>query len=118
MDLHDRELDSLIHQAVQSPVTMQQKQRAWEQLQLRLAQQAVLPVSAVVEPPPTLQQNLTRFLNYLWQHTRSFALEETRYEQARLGRHSGHCYSFSCFPGQLAIEFLGPLRVSALNQVC
>lgn len=112
MDLHERELDSLIQQALQQPVTALQKQRAWAQLQLKLAEQAALPVVAADEP---LISRIWRS----WLHSlRAFALEETRYEAARQGRYAFSYYSFAACPPRFAMDLLGPLRVSTMSPVC
>ncbi len=116
MDLYERELDSLIQQALPLPVTAQQKQRAWEQLQLKLVAQSDLaaPCEKVVTADPLLY----RVWRGLLQGLRSFALEETRYETARQGRYTFSYYSFSTHPPRFAIDIMCPLRVSAMGQVC
>ncbi len=114
MDLHERELDSLIQQALPLPVTAQQKQRAWEQLQLKLAAQADLAAPCDKAADPLLN----RVWRGLLQGLRSFALEETRYETARQGRYTFSYYSFSTHPPRFAIDIMCPLRVSAMGQVC
>lgn len=116
MDLHDRELDSLISLAMRSePVLPQQKQYAWEQLQLRLAAEAAQPT---FQPAPSLADQAARLFRSIWQTLRSFALEESRYQNARQEQYSFRYYSFSGSPVSFAMELIGPLRTSSMGQVC
>lgn len=114
MDLHDHELDSLIHLSLQpTPVTSQQKQAAWERLQAALAE----PVTAA-EETPALRARLARTARDAWLVVRSFALEEARYESARQERYTFRYYSFTPDPASFSLEILGPMRMSKLGQMC
>lgn len=114
MDLHDRELDSLITLALQpQSVTSRQKQRAWEQLQTKLAAEAALPAVQ-----PSFGHQAMRLFRSVGQSLRSLMLEETPYHNARQERYTFRCHSFSNRPVSLAMELIGPLRITSMGQVC
>lgn len=116
MDLHERELDSMIQQTLLLPVTAQQKQRAWEQLQLKLADPAAGRSS--VEAVMVVEPFLSRVWRVLLSSLRSFALEEARYETARQERYAFSYYHFSASSPRLVLDLMGPLRGTAMSPVC
>lgn len=114
MDLHDRELDSLITLTLQpQTVTSRQKQRAWEQLQTKLAAEATLPTVQ-----PSFGDQAMRLFRSIGQSLRSLMLEEAPYQNARQERYAFRYYSFSSRPVSFAMELIGPLRITSMGQVC
>lgn len=87
MGMHDHEFEALIRATLQSsrPVTTQHKQRAWSAMQVKLAQQVMLP------PLPQQRSLLDRLTCLIGLCGRWFfqeMLEEGRYRRAELSRYS------------------------------
>ena len=112
MVLPDNNLDSWIEVALQpgTSITQQQKQLAWERLSQKAMAQAMLPAALLCEE----KTYATRFWEaggVLWRLFSAFAVEEERYERARQNRHMTR-YQYMSVNGELAIQFLAPLRFS------
>jgi hypothetical protein len=112
MDLPDNNLDTWIEVALQpgTTVTPHQKQLAWERLNQRVMEQAILPAELSYEE----KSYAIRFREaggMLWRWLSAFAVEEERYERARQNRHMMR-YQYMSLNGDLAIQFLAPLRFS------
>jgi hypothetical protein len=112
MDLPDNNLDAWIDVSLQpgTNITPQQKQLAWERLSEKAMQQTILPAVLMVEEKPYA----TRFWEastVLWRLFSAFATEEDRYERAHQNRHMMR-YQYFKPNGELALQFLSPLRLS------
>jgi hypothetical protein len=112
MDLPDNNLDAWIEVSLQpgKNISPQQKQIAWERLSEKVRQQTVLPVVLLVEE----KTYATRFWEgstILWRLFSAFVVEEDRYERAHRNRHMMR-YQYFKPNGELAIQFLSPLRLS------
>ena len=112
MDLPDNNLDTWIEIAIQpgTSVTPQQKQLAWERLSQKAMEQAVLPAHLLCEEK-TYATRLWEASSVLWRLFSAFAVEEERYERARHNRHMMR-YQYISANGEMAIQFLAPLRFS------
>src|SRR5512145_2685915 len=113
MDLYDRELDSLMGLALQPiPVSTQQKHLAWERLQRQVVKQPMLP--PVVAARPWWLAVFCSVRQSIYQ----FFMEEKPYEQAQYGRHAFGYTSLAIDSARWAAEVMGPLRFSAMYQMC
>ncbi|MEO8607049.1 MAG: hypothetical protein ABI690_04175 [Chloroflexota bacterium] len=112
MDLPGNSLDAWIEGALQpgTSVSPQQKQIAWERLSQKAMEQVMLPAQLLVEEKPYAIR-LWEATSVLWRLFSAFAVEEERYERARQNRHMMR-YQYIGVNGELAIQFLAPLRFS------
>jgi hypothetical protein len=112
MDLPDNNLDSWIEIALQpgTIVTQQQKQFAWEQLSQKAMEQVMLPREMLCEEK-TYAMRFREAGGTLWRWFSALAVEEERYERARRNRHLMR-YQYISANGDMAIQFLAPLRFS------
>jgi hypothetical protein len=110
MGLPDNQLDSLIETALQQGgnISPQQKQLAWERLSQKAMGQSVLP------PLPAwdkrVRDRLFEVGGGFWQWFSNFAIEEDRYERARINRYMMRYHGMR-HTGELAMQFLEPLRM-------
>jgi len=112
MDLPDKNLDAWIEVSLQTgtSVSQQQKQFAWERLSQKAMEQTLLPAALTSEE----KSYVTRFWEasgVFWRWFSAFAVEEERYERARRNRYLMR-YQYISPNGEMAIQFLSPLRLS------
>lgn len=112
MDLPDNNLDAWIEVSLQpgTSITQQQKQLAWERLSQKAMQQTMLPAPSMLEEK-TYAIRFYEMGGVLWRWFSAFAIEEERYERAHRNRHLMR-YQYFKPNGELAIQFLAPLRLS------
>ena len=112
MALPDNNLDTWIEIALQpgTNVTPQQKQFAWERLSQKAMEQVMLPAEAFCEEK-TYSVRLREAGGVLWRWLSALTVEEERYERARHSRHMMR-YQYMSVNGEVAIQFLAPLRFS------
>ena len=73
-------------------------------------EQAILPAHLLCEEK-TYATRLWEASSVLWRLFSAFAVEEERYERARHNRHMMR-YQYISANGEMAIQFLAPLRFS------
>jgi hypothetical protein len=112
MDLPDNSLDAWIEVSLQpgTNVTQQQKQIAWARLSEKAMQQTILPAALILEEK-SYASRFWETSSLLWRLFSAFAIEEERYERAHRNRHLMR-YQYFKPNGELAIQFLSPLRLS------
>lgn len=112
MDLPDNNLDAWIEGSLHpgTNISPQQKQIAWERLSQEAMQQTMLPVALLVEEK-TYATRFWESSTVLWRLLSAFAVEEERYERAHRNRHLMR-YQYFKPNGELALQFLSPLRLS------
>jgi hypothetical protein len=112
MDLPDNNLDAWIEVSLQpgKNISPQQKQIAWERLSEKVMQQTVLPAALLVEEK-TYATLFWERSTIFWRWFSAFVVEEERYERAHRNRHMMR-YQYFKPNGELAIQFLTPLRLS------
>jgi hypothetical protein len=111
MGLPDNNLDTWIEIALQpgTNVTPQQKQLAWERLSQKAMEQVMLPVELLCEEK-TYATRFWEASGIFWRWFSTFAVEEERYERARMNRHMMR-YQYMSVNGEMGIQFLAPLRI-------
>jgi len=112
MDLPDKKLDAWIEISLQTgtSVSQQQRQLAWKRLSQGAMEQAILPATLT----PEEKSYVTRFWEaggVFWRWFSALAVDEERYERARRNRHMMR-YQYISPNGEMAIQFLSPLRLS------